>query len=102
MQKRSIAPIVALLSLSVRAIDADGQQTPVSATAHAIGVWAGFLTVGPTSIRLQMTIRRDSAGGLAGTMKSIDQAGIEAPAAVEAGATPYRSRSRIKASSIRA
>ena len=40
--------------------------------------------VGATRMRLQLTIRRDSAGGLAGIMKAIDQGGREVPAIVEA------------------
>src|SRR5262249_53673028 len=85
MLKRSITSIPALLSLSGIAMNANARKARVTTAAErVIGVWGGLLTVGAASIRLQMTIRRDSAGGLAGVMKSLDQGGIEARAIVEA------------------
>lgn len=82
MQK-SLAPIVVLLSLGAVATGASAQQaSPVA--ARAIGVWAGSLAVGAAGIRLQVTIRRDSTGALAGVLKSIDQGGAEKRATVEA------------------
>ncbi len=82
MQQGRIAPIIALLSLGVVATGVSAQQGSTVA-ARAIGVWAGSLAVG-SGIRLQMTIRRDSTGGLAGLLKSIDQGGVEKRASVEA------------------
>ena len=76
------APLIALFSLSVVSLDATAQQP--QAEGRAVGVWAGRLTVGAMSVRLQMTIRRDSMGQLAGVMKAIDQGGMERPATVEA------------------
>jgi len=77
---RNAAPIIVLFSLCVVSLRANAQQS--QAATRAVGVWAGRLTAGATSVRLQMTIRRDSAGALAGVMKSIDQGGVEAPAIV--------------------
>lgn len=82
MQPRNDALVIALFSLATGSLGTQAQQSP--STARAVGVWAGSLNVGAFSIRLQMTIRRDSAGGLAGVMKSVDQGGVEAPATVEA------------------
>jgi hypothetical protein len=82
MQTRNDALVIALFSLAIGSLGAQAQRSP--ATARAVGVWAGSLNVGAFSMRLQMTIRRDSAGGLAGVMKSVDQGGVEAPATVEA------------------
>jgi alpha/beta superfamily hydrolase len=82
MQTRRGALVAALCSLSFGSLGAKAQQAPP--TARAVGVWAGSLNVGAYSMRLQMTIRRDSAGALAGVMKSVDQGGVEAPATVEA------------------
>lgn len=85
MQNRAIATLIALVSLSVFSTNTYAQQAPLSAPGvRAIGIWAGPLTVGAVTMRLQMTIRRDSTGRLAGVMKSIDQGGVEAPATVEA------------------
>src|SRR5690349_5618228 len=84
MQNRRIAPIIAALSLSICSMGASGQQAPLSAAAtRAVGSWSGQLTAGAMSMRLQVTIRRDSAGGLAGVLKAIDQGGAEAPAMVD-------------------
>jgi uncharacterized protein len=82
MQKGSIAPIIALLSLGAVATRASAQEASPGA-ARAIGVWAGSLAVG-SGIRLQFTIRRDSTGGLVGLLKSIDQGGVEKRTSVDA------------------
>jgi uncharacterized protein len=82
MQRGIVAPIVALFSLGAVATGADAQEASPAA-ARAVGVWAGSLAVG-SGIRLQMTIRRDSTGALAGLLKSIDQGGVEKRASVEA------------------
>jgi hypothetical protein len=82
MQTRKGALVAALISLGFGSLGAKAQQA--LPTARAVGVWAGSLNVGAYSMRLQMTIRRDSAGALAGVMKSVDQGGVEAPATVEA------------------
>lgn len=83
MRRRRIVPIITLLSLGVGSLDASAQQAS-GAGDRAIGIWLGPLSVGTASIRLQVTIRRDSTGALAGVMKSIDQGGVEMPAVVEA------------------
>ena len=80
---RRIVQIIIVLSLSVVSMGANAQQAS-TAGPRAVGVWAGPLAIGAASIRLQLTIRRDSTGALAGVMKSIDQGGVEMPAAVEA------------------
>lgn len=81
MQNRTIAQLAALLPLTVVPTRTHAQQPPV---VRAVGTWAGLLTVGAATMRLQLTIRRDSAGRLAGVMKAIDQGGVEVPATVEA------------------
>jgi pimeloyl-ACP methyl ester carboxylesterase len=47
-----------------------------------IGTWQGVLAVGAFRERLAFAISRDSTGALRGTMKALDQGGIEVPAAV--------------------
>ncbi len=82
MQIPNRALTAALVSLSIVPLHANAQQS--RAAAHAVGVWAGQLAVGARRVRLQLTIRRDTAGAFAGIMKAIDQGGAELPATVDA------------------
>jgi uncharacterized protein len=50
--------------------------------ARMIGTWQGVLAVGAFRERLSFAVSRDSTGALRGTMKALDQGGVEAPAAV--------------------
>lgn len=73
---------LSVLCLCLASQSASAQQS--HAADRAAGVWAGALSVGAMRMRLQLTIRRDSTGALAGIMKAIDQGGREIPAIVEA------------------
>ena len=59
-------------------------QQPRPPQDRVAGVWLGAVNVGAASVRLQLTIRRDSAGALDGIMKVIDQGGVEIPVSVTA------------------
>jgi uncharacterized protein len=61
-----------------------GAQQPRTSADRLPGIWTGALNVGPATLRLQLTVRRDSTGALAGTMKSLDQGGAEFVASVTA------------------
>src|SRR5215207_2164147 len=55
--------------------------SPLSAqdAPRVAGSWEGALSVSGLSLRLAFEIRRDSAGGLGGTLISIDQGGARIP-----------------------
>ncbi|HWG34224.1 MAG TPA: CocE/NonD family hydrolase [Gemmatimonadaceae bacterium] len=62
---------------------ASGAQQPSDAAgARWVGTWSGTLIAGTASVRLALTIRRDSGGRLVGLMKS--QTGAQAPVVIEA------------------
>jgi hypothetical protein len=50
------------------------------AASRVVGTWQGTLQAGPLSLRLGLTVRRDSSGALTGVMTSIDQGGARFPA----------------------
>ena len=49
---------------------------------YPLGTWQGVLAVGAFRERLALIIRRDSVGTLQGTLRMMDQGGVELPAAV--------------------
>ena len=46
-----------------------------------VGTWRGTLVAGPTTVRLALTVRRDSSGALIGSMQS--ESGGQAPAVID-------------------
>ena len=61
------------------------QTTPpasVDAGGRALGTWRGVLASGAFRERVALVIGRDSAGALRGSMKMLDQGGVELPAAI--------------------
>lgn len=59
-------------------------QPAGDAGGRILGTWKGVLAVGAFRERMSLVIGRDSTGGLGGTIKMLDQAGVELPAAVAA------------------
>ena len=73
-------PILSASLLALSATTALAQQP--SSGDRFVGFWLGSLHVQATSLRLGLTVSRDSAGGLAGFMTSLDQGNAKMPAAV--------------------
>lgn len=71
---------IAVTTLSAAGIGA--QQRSDAVRSRWVGTWSGTLVAGPTSIRLALTIRPDSAGVLVGLMRS--QTGAQAPVVIDA------------------
>lgn len=74
---------IVMIPRAVRALQA---TPPVAsdASGRALGTWQGVLASGAFRERLSFVIARDSTGGMHGTMKVLDQGGVELPAAVAA------------------
>lgn len=61
--------------------DGAAQAAPSSAVGNRfIGEWQGVLVVGAARLRIALSVKPDSAGGLRGQMVSIDQGGAVIPA----------------------
>jgi len=58
------------------------QQVAGDAGGRIVGTWQGVLASGAFRERMSFVIGRDSTGGLRGTIKMLDQGGVELPAAV--------------------
>lgn len=61
---------------------AAAQQNPLSGGDRVVGNWEGTLSAGAFRLRMQMVVARDSAGGLAATIASLDQGGTKIPGTV--------------------
>ncbi|HEX2204893.1 MAG TPA: alpha/beta fold hydrolase [Longimicrobium sp.] len=62
--------------------DAAAQASPPSGGERVVGNWEGALNAGAYRLRMQMVVARDSAGGLAATIASLDQGGVKIPGTV--------------------
>ncbi len=61
--------------------DGAAQSAPPSAVGRRfVGEWQGVLVVGAAKLRIALSVKPDSAGGLRGQMVSIDQGGAVIPA----------------------
>ncbi|HEX4682060.1 MAG TPA: CocE/NonD family hydrolase [Gemmatimonadaceae bacterium] len=58
------------------------QQSGDGPRPEWVGTWRGTLVAGPTTVRLALTVRRDSTGTLIGLMKS--ETGAQAPVVIDA------------------
>jgi len=89
MQSGRLAKIAVLVLLATPMCRLAAQQA-ATANNRIPGVWLAPLNVGSATLRLQMTIRRDSSDALTGVMKSLDQGGVELLASVTANGDTMR------------
>ena len=74
-------------ALAIIEAAASAQGTAQSAPSGAardrfVGEWQGVLAVGPSKLRIGLSVKPDSAAGLRGQIVSIDQAGAVVPAQI--------------------
>jgi uncharacterized protein len=81
-----VACICACILMIPRALHSLQVTPPVAGDAggRIPGTWQGVLAVGAFRERMSFVIGRDSTGGLHGTIRMLDQGGVELPAAVAA------------------
>jgi pimeloyl-ACP methyl ester carboxylesterase len=72
---------------------AAAQRMAPGSVQRFVGDWQGPLRVGGLALRLAFTFTADSAGGLAGTLTSIDQGGVKLPVTVSVHGDSIRAES---------
>src|SRR5688572_17029645 len=72
---------------------AAAQRTAADSAQRFVGDWQGALRVSGLALRLAFTFSADSAGGLAGTLTSIDQGGVKLPVTVTVRGDSIRAES---------
>ncbi|HVG43476.1 MAG TPA: alpha/beta fold hydrolase [Longimicrobium sp.] len=82
LRSRGLAAGISLLLIGGVAQPAAAQRTAADSAQRFVGDWQGPLRVSGIALRLGFTFTRDSAGGLAGTLTSIDQGGVKLPITV--------------------
>ena len=81
-----VACVSACILMIPRTVHSLQATPPVAgdASGRVLGTWQGVLASGAFRERMSFVIGRDSTGGLHGTIKMLDQGGVELPAAVAA------------------
>jgi pimeloyl-ACP methyl ester carboxylesterase len=81
-----VACVGACILMTPRAAHSLQSAPPVAGDAggRSFGTWQGVLASGAFRERMSFVIGRDSTGALRGTIKMLDQGGVELPAAVAA------------------
>jgi pimeloyl-ACP methyl ester carboxylesterase len=87
----TVACLGLIAALAPRALDAQGAASGTQ--QRFIGNWEGTLHVSGLALRLGFSFSADSAGGLAGTLTSIDQGGVKLPVAVQVNGDSVRAES---------
>jgi len=73
MNKTTLAAALALAALGLAAQAAPAKPAPAKPAPTAAGDWSGALNADGTQLRLVVHFTRKAAGGLAGTVDSLDQ-----------------------------
>ena len=93
-RRRVLAAAICLPLIACLAPHAAMAQQPSPASVQRfVGDWQGPLRVSGLALRLAFTFTVDSAGGLAGTLTSIDQGGVKLPVAVTVHGDSIRAES---------
>ena len=74
---KKLALVVAVLAARGVSLTA---QSPTTSADRFIGNWMGTLVTPAASLRLALTVARDSAGALTGVLTSLDQGNAKVPA----------------------
>jgi len=86
----TVASLVLSTGLASSALEAQGAST---GQQRFVGNWQGPLRAGEVTLRLGFSFAADSAGGLAGTLTSIDQGGLKLPVTVRVNGDSIRAES---------
>jgi pimeloyl-ACP methyl ester carboxylesterase len=78
-----LSACILMIPRAVHSLQVTPQATG-DAGGRILGTWQGVLASGAFRERMSFVIDRDSTGGLHGTIKMLDQGGVELPAAVAA------------------
>src|SRR5437764_4669798 len=80
MKSMPMRTMLAAAAITVAASVGVGAQKPSSPADRFVGNWGGVLATPAAKLHLMLTLARDSAGGLTGTMISVDQGNAKIPA----------------------
>jgi pimeloyl-ACP methyl ester carboxylesterase len=93
LRSRGLAVGMFLLLIGGASQPAAAQRAAADSTQRFVGDWQGALRVSGLALRLGFTFSADSAGGLAGTLTSIDQGGVKLPVTVTVRGDSIRAES---------
>jgi uncharacterized protein len=84
LQAACIGASILMLPMFPRAVHSQHATPPAAddGSGRVLGAWQGVLAVGAFRERMALLVGRDSIGSLHGTIKMLDQGGVELPAAV--------------------
>ena len=93
LRSYGLAAGISLLAIGGVAQPAAAQRAAADSVQRFVGDWQGPLRVSGLALRLAFSFTKDSAGGLAGTLTSIDQGGVKLPVAVTVHGDSVRAES---------